>query len=209
MKHLDPYTRLAPVYDLFTSPFLEGIRKEICELIKDRPVNKVVDLGCGTGRQCALLAEYGFETYGVDLSGAMLKKAKANSRDTTYFQEDISRTHFLPHSFDCAVLSLVLHEHHEQMQNIILNEALRIIRPEGFLSLLDHGRVTDTGSRIMHYLAHIPERFAGKEHLVNYRSFVANGGLQNLAGSLSGTGIDRERGYLLNSLWYSQLQKKT
>ncbi len=209
MKHLDPYIRLAPVYDLFTSPFLEGIRKDICELIKDRPVKTVVDLGCGTGRQCALLAEYGFETYGVDLSGAMLKKARANSKETTYFQEDISRTHFLPHSFDCAVLSLVLHEHPSQMQNEILSEALRIIRPEGYLSLLDHGRVTDTGSRIMYYLAHIPERFAGKEHLVNYRSFVSKGGLQNLTRSLSEIRIDRESGYYLNSLWHSQLQKTT
>lgn len=208
MRHKDPYTHIAPLYDLVVSPFLQKIRRDICELARDLQVHTVVDLGCGTGRQCALLNEYGFDIYGVDYSGAMLDQAKTKAPGATYFLADISSTHFLPESFDCAVLSLVLHEHPLKIRQQILNEALRIVRPEGHLFLLDHGRITRTGSSIIHCLLHLPERLAGQEHYRNYRSFMNQGGLQELVAIYSETSMVLEKGYYLDSLWLCLVKKQ-
>src|SRR5262245_43163932 len=40
---------------------------------------RLIDLGCGTGRACVHFARKGFECVGIDLSGPMLEKARANA----------------------------------------------------------------------------------------------------------------------------------
>ncbi len=72
----------------------------------------ILELGCGTGTHAALLAEAGYEVYGVDLSSDMLEQAKARSRSLppalasklNFTQGDI-RTVRVEREFD-AVISL-------------------------------------------------------------------------------------------------------
>jgi len=44
--------------------------------LKSHKFKKVLDLGCGTGRHCVLLARNGFEIVGVDISKNALRMAK-------------------------------------------------------------------------------------------------------------------------------------
>lgn len=44
--------------------------------LKDHKVKKVLDLGCGAGRHCILLANSGFEVIGVDISKNALEMAR-------------------------------------------------------------------------------------------------------------------------------------
>ncbi|WP_291318322.1 class I SAM-dependent methyltransferase [Desulfonatronospira sp.] len=180
MNRHDPYFSAAPFYDLAVTPFLHRIRKAICIQLQKMQVKKVVDLGCGTGRQLELLHRQGFQACGVDFSAAMLKKAADYSSSTALFQADITRTPFLGHSFDSALLSLALHENPWTVQQAIIAEALRITRPKGALLLLDHCPASSRAGKIIHLLTHIPERLAGKNHYRNYLEFMKKGGLQGL-----------------------------
>ena len=74
-----------------------------------RPVHGLLDLGCGTGRHAVELASRGYEIVGVDLSEAMLERARRRATaegaaGTTFLQGDIA-TIELDRSFD-AVLSM-------------------------------------------------------------------------------------------------------
>jgi SAM-dependent methyltransferase len=43
------------------------------------PVSSVVDIGCGTGTLACMLAEGGWETYGIDASSGMIAEARAKA----------------------------------------------------------------------------------------------------------------------------------
>ena len=44
--------------------------------LKKHGVKRVLDLGCGAGRHCVLLAGSGFEVVGIDVSKYALKMAR-------------------------------------------------------------------------------------------------------------------------------------
>ncbi len=49
---------------------------------------KALDLGCGVGRQTFLLQEFGFDSFGVDISQVALEKAKETSKALGYKMEN-------------------------------------------------------------------------------------------------------------------------
>jgi len=79
------------VYDMAASSYVQFVGTEISpategpidqavlaafvELIKERTVGRVADVGCGPGRVAAFLAEHGLDVIGVDVSQAMLAVA--------------------------------------------------------------------------------------------------------------------------------------
>ena len=186
MNRLDPYSAIAPLYDLAVTPFLHRIRKTICTRLKTLQAEKVVDLGCGTGRQLRLLSRYGFHACGVDFSAAMLKKAAGFSPRTAVAQGDLTSTPFSSRSFDCALLCLALHENPWPVQKQIMAEALRITRPAGHVVILEHALPPGVCGRITSLPAHIPERLAGKKHYQYYQEFIKKGGLHGLLMSWPG-----------------------
>ncbi len=202
MNSSDDYRGIAQIYDLALNPLLDFVRRDICRLLLARKTAHAVDLGCGTGRQCLFLHKHGIRTFGVDRSPAMLRKARARTPDEiTYHQEDIKSTSFRDGFFDAAVISLVLHENEPDTQDRIISEAMRIIRPEGCLAILDHGRIENFATRVMHYASCVPERLAGKKHFRNYLLFMKNQGLQGLIGSRPGLKVTGERKYFFGGLW--------
>jgi SAM-dependent methyltransferase len=83
-----------------------------CDLIEGifrhagRPVHSVLDLGCGTGAHAARLAARGYEVVGVDLSGSMLRGARARAEasgiEATFVEGDI-RSVRLDRQFDAII----------------------------------------------------------------------------------------------------------
>lgn len=82
------------------------------QLLQNHALNTktILELGCGTGKHAALLAETGYEVYGVDLSHDMLMQAEARSRSLTpdlasklqFSQGDI-RAVRVNHKFDTVI----------------------------------------------------------------------------------------------------------
>ncbi|MEF2143818.1 MAG: class I SAM-dependent methyltransferase [Desulfovibrionaceae bacterium] len=192
----DEYAGFARTYDPFLNPLLDPLRRRITAIavnvVRDMAdestpkalQNTVLDLCCGTGRQAASLHRAGLAVHGVDNSPAMLAVARTKTPATiAYHQEDASATHFPDQSFPCVVISLALHEKQPAKREAILDEAIRLLIPEGSLIVLDY-RLPETGlGRGAMGLAALVERMAGSEHHTNYRQFLAAGGMRALLGA--------------------------
>jgi predicted TPR repeat methyltransferase len=61
--------------------------RDLPEIISKHIMGKqALDFGCGAGRSTRFLKNLGFETIGIDISGDMLKKARAFDPAGTYTQ---------------------------------------------------------------------------------------------------------------------------
>jgi SAM-dependent methyltransferase len=56
----------------------------------ERPVKRVLDLGCGTGGHAVLLAERGYQVVGVDRSTEMLERARRRGGSARFQESDIA-----------------------------------------------------------------------------------------------------------------------
>ena len=70
---------MVAAYDEQTASPLARVDVAFCEEVFDRP-GRLADLGCGTGRLAVHFARKGYECVGVDLSDAMLERARENAR---------------------------------------------------------------------------------------------------------------------------------
>ena len=80
--------------------------KHIFETYREKKVNSILDLGCGTGSHALPFADMGYAVTGVDLSDTMLeiarKKASDQKKQIKFVQQDIRHLK-LPQKFDAAV----------------------------------------------------------------------------------------------------------
>ena len=76
------------------APWDNGPRAELVALLDSKRLTRAVgpralDVGCGTGADCRLLAGHGFDVVGVDFSAAALDRARAASGGPRYVQADL------------------------------------------------------------------------------------------------------------------------
>ncbi len=96
------------------------------------PEARILDLGCGPGRNLARLASLGWRAAGLDLSWDALLMAQEISRQGQVLQADAAALPFQDNSFH-AVLALDLLEHVDDAA--ALSEIFRVVKPGGWLIL--------------------------------------------------------------------------
>ena len=75
----EAYTFFAGTYDEFMADIpYDKWAGNLAAVLKDNGIDggRVLELGCGTGTFAALLAEYGYDVSGIDLSPSMIKVAR-------------------------------------------------------------------------------------------------------------------------------------
>jgi SAM-dependent methyltransferase len=93
------------------------------------PGDRVVDLGCGSGRRTLPFRARGLRWIGVDVSASQLELAREIDRDITLVQADIARPLFRPASFAAAVaLFSIIHVPRERHATL-LAELASWLRP--------------------------------------------------------------------------------
>lgn len=148
------YNRLAPIYVAFEYVFLlpPGIRRRAVKALDLKSGDRVLEVGCGTGRNLKLLVSAVGRTghvYGVDLSEGMLARAKAlkdqhRLTNVILLHEDAA-DYTLPEKVDAALFSLSYATMPHRQQ--VLRHAWNQLNPGGRLVLMD---------------ARIPEGIVGK-----------------------------------------------
>jgi len=108
---------------------------------------KVLEVGCGTGPVCRLLAALPniVEVIGVDPSTILLEKAKelsGNFNNITYLEDDGKALQFDDASFDAVILHTILT--HVPNPQQILSEASRVLKTGGLLGVCDGDFATAT-----------------------------------------------------------------
>jgi ubiquinone/menaquinone biosynthesis C-methylase UbiE len=138
------YNHLARFYKIFEWVFLlpRGIRQKAVKCMMLKPGDRVLEVGCGTGRNLSHLVhavgEQG-KVYGIDLSDGMLAEARdlvdqRGWQNVSLIQSDAA-AYKLPEPVDGVIFSLsyATIPHHRQ----VLQQAWNQLRPGGTLVIMD------------------------------------------------------------------------
>ncbi len=98
---------------------------------------KVLEIGCGAGRDAEAFTSFGFDYTGIDASEGMLREAKNRVKNANFLIGDFYKLNFSDESFDgfWAAASFL---HVPKLEiGKVLSEARRVLKPKGigFISL--------------------------------------------------------------------------
>lgn len=111
--------------------------KDIAKYLENKKYIKLLDIGCGTAYLKELLPEK-TEYYGLDLSTEMLKVAKNKNLPNTHLTQ--GRSDQIPYednTFDVVTCSQSFHHYPDRQK--ALQEAKRVLKPDGIYILSDTG----------------------------------------------------------------------
>lgn len=139
----DMFDRIAPRYDLvnrvMTGRFDQRWRKSLVRRLDIGPVDRVLDLACGTGDFAELAAREGADVYGLDFSRGMLYGALTrNLRHVDLVQGDGLAMPFPDRMFAVAVSGFALRNFAALPP--VFAELARVVAPGGRLGLLEVDR---------------------------------------------------------------------
>ena len=135
---VDGYNHWASSYDCQDNPLIILEEPVTLELIGQVQGKRVLDLGCGTGRYCALLADREALVIGIDCSKKMMEQAKKNVSARSRIElhhGTIDRVDFPDQHFDLVVSALTLN--HMPALEPTLREAVRVLKDSGMLIISD------------------------------------------------------------------------
>lgn len=104
---------------------------------------RILDVGCGTGRTTAPLAEQGFDVVGVDVSLPMVTAAATYGDDAAYAVADAATLPFASDSFDAVLFSFNgLDElRPAAARDAALAEIRRVLVPDGVFAFATRNRL--------------------------------------------------------------------
>lgn len=131
-KHTGLFDRIANIYAWFFDRQRNGYEiavKKLSEAEDLSYVERVLDVGCGTGALCSVYARRGYETFGIDSSAKMLAQAKKKNHGLNIDFQLASVANGLPfdnESMDLVSASFVAHGLPRDLRNKMLSEMSRI-----------------------------------------------------------------------------------
>jgi ubiquinone/menaquinone biosynthesis C-methylase UbiE len=118
----------------------------LAPLIPAEPV-RIVDLGCGTGSLAVLLAEHSNRVSGIDISGNMIRLARAKARAAgvavDFVRGDAADPPFAEASFDLVLARHVLWAF--ENPDAVLQRWVDLLAPDGRLILIEGQWSTGAG----------------------------------------------------------------
>jgi ubiquinone/menaquinone biosynthesis C-methylase UbiE len=108
------------------------------------PEDRILDLGCGTGRNAELMLDYlgdkGFIT-GIDISAQMEKQFRTrfwNNKQVEFINHRIDTPFSLENLYDKVLISFVIHGFPHEIRLKIIRNACDHLKPGGSLHILDY-----------------------------------------------------------------------
>ena len=112
---------------------------------------KILDIGCGFGKVTLKLASLGYSVTGIDINSEAIRLSKATAENlklhgkmTGKAEFEIGNASGLPFSaqnFDLAVMQAFLTSVPDAREReVIMREACRVLKPEGYLYLVEFGQ---------------------------------------------------------------------
>ena len=150
------FSSLYPVVDVF----LKSQKRVLFNEINLLPDGKLLEIGVGNGAHFKLYKKH--HIIGIDTSAAMLSKAREHcTAKIQLFEMSGEELLFADDHFDYVVLSHVIAvvDYPEQL----LNEVLRVLKPQGQLFILNHFTPNN-------WLGYIDSAFQHVSKLLHFRS---------------------------------------
>lgn len=135
IDHITEYwNHRAPTFDAdHDTENLDGWRRELGRIIGEPENKKTLDIGTGTGFLAMMLAELGFESYGIDVAEEMMKLGREHAADRNVHVEFVlgegERLPWEDNTFSAVVNARVLWTLVDPIQS--LREWRRVLEPGG------------------------------------------------------------------------------
>lgn len=181
----DSYRFSAKIYDRCYEPSAQKLRLVGLKIFPPQDNLSILDVGCGTGTQLALYNKSGCKLFGIDLSPAMIARARSKLGDTAELHVgDASSMTFADGTFDLVTMVLALHEMPTVLRPAVLQECKRVVKTDGRVMLIDYhfGPHPFPMGWVWKSVVTMMKISAGLRHYAHYRDFIARHGLEALAG---------------------------
>jgi ubiquinone/menaquinone biosynthesis C-methylase UbiE len=170
-------------YSTVIDPLLKEVRTCVVGLSGVKAGDRVLDIGCGTGDQVFHYAQKGAIAAGVDRNPNMIElaesiKKKRGYNQTTFRVASAAELPFPDGYFDCASISLALHEMERGERTRAVAEMKRVVKNKGTLIFIDF-QVPLPGNFIGYGIKAI-EFVAGRENYRCFKDYLAQGGLKGI-----------------------------
>ncbi len=179
----DPYRSLANIYDRFVEPFNNGVRSLVFRMFPPKKALRILEVGCGTGTNLRFYEQAGCNIFGIDLSPAMLMKARQKLDHKTHLQvADASQMPFTDGTFDIVMAMLTLHEMPYEIRPPVMREMVRVVKQGGQIILVDYhpGPILFPQGWLYKLIILFFEIAAGRRHFKNYKNFLKTKSLASL-----------------------------
>jgi len=167
------------LYDWLIEPLVKGLKGKISRIVMRSGLFPILDICCGTGTQLHLLQSDVKGLIGFDLSLPALRYALHKYPKIPFVCADGASIPFKGASFKGLVISFSLHDKSSQVRDDLMNEAKRLLKPEGRIVFVDFENPWSSKSRVGSVLVYLIERTGGGEHFRNNRQFLREGGLRS------------------------------
>jgi len=163
-------------YKLFIDPVLSGLHSCVVENIK--PIQRVMDIACGTGSLSMAIARKAKYVIGIDLSEDMIITARrgASKKKINNIQFEIrdasDMSVYKDRQFDVAVTSMAVHQYNADLAIKIL-AGMKRIAPEVIIADYNHHMPRGYGGTVAWSI----ERLAGGDHYRNFKNYMQRGGV--------------------------------
>lgn len=112
-------------------PYVQGLK--FVQMLPKKP--KIIDIGCGPGRDAKIFTDMGAEVVGVDFSSKMIELAKHNAPEASFHVMDIESLAFPSETFDGAWANCSLLHIPKVQIPAVLGNIHSILKPQGILFL--------------------------------------------------------------------------
>jgi len=139
-KALSYFESVADEWDELASSYFPDETRIEAALGLLNPKAVIVDIGCGTGKSTAAIAQYVGKVIGIDHSRAMLAKAKERAKqlglkNCEFRLADWHKIPLKTNTANAAWSTMALH--HEEDPTVLLREMVRIVKPGGVVLIVD------------------------------------------------------------------------
>ncbi|MBN1296380.1 class I SAM-dependent methyltransferase [bacterium] len=166
-------------FELYMDPMLHRVREIVARCIP--PDSTVIDIGCGTGEQCARLASSCRRIVGIDPDSKRIDEARARvaecrGSDAVIIHGDFrTLNRFDDETFDIALMVMRIHELDTEERLPVLRDVFRIGRRVILSDYVCPSPDTPHGA-----VARMCEMLTGIHHFDKYQLYHRAGGLRSI-----------------------------
>lgn len=163
------YNQLTALYDKvidWTMPE-EKFRNKLIQYLLPQPVERILELGFGTGQNLilSLKNEINANYYGLDVDPKVMEIAKDKLQRlnlSNRVQLDLYDGNIFPYEnnfFEKVFSCLVFHQLKTETKKLALKEIYRVLRPNGTLLICDWGKPSGVSTSLGFYLVQLLDGF--------------------------------------------------
>jgi len=113
-------------YKIFLVKEESSFARFVYKKIQNKKINKLLDVGCGNGRDTFFFFKKGFDVKGIDISKTAIRNNKKILKRNFYLKNICSRNFFLKEKFSIIYARFFLHAINSKKENIFLKNIKKI-----------------------------------------------------------------------------------